>query len=514
MRVLTIHPSTLVYSRIFLRLEPLGLELVAQALRQAGHQVRLFDLQVEERSILDHMMKDWQPQVVAISCSYLANVPEVIDLAKTAKQLAPGSFVFIGGHSASYIANDLLEQAEGAVDCILIGEGEVGATRLLEAVEHDRAAISLVPGVISEYGNGPAPVFVESLDDLHPARDLLRYPRRYYIGAMDPTASIEFSRGCPWDCAFCSAWTFYGRSFRLVSPEKAVENLASIREPGVFIVDDVAFLPQDHAMAIAEGIASKGIKKKYYIETRCDVLLRNKEVFKIWKKLGLEYMFLGLEAIDGESLAQHRKRTTLDKNFEALEFARSLGIMVAINIIVDPSWDHHRFEVVRKWAWEIPEIVNISVLTPYPGTEIWLSDTRQLNTRDYRLFDITHAVLPTYLPLAEFYAEVVETQAVIYKKYMGFKGMFMALPVTINNLIHGQTNFVRHLWSYPKFINTERLLSDHSQPSQYQIRLPDQPVGKVDAKLLYIHPASGRRSRALDPAHEQFVEQTRSIKVE
>jgi hopanoid C-3 methylase HpnR len=296
------------------------------------------------------MLVEWRPEVVAISCNYLANVPEVIDLAKTAKQLAPGSFVFIGGHSASYIATDLLEHAEGAVDCVLIGEGEVGAVRLVEAVTHDRKSIHLVPGVVSEFGNGPAPVFVESLDDLRPARDLLRYPRRYYIGAMDPTASIEFSRGCPWDCTFCSARTFYGRSFRLVSPEKAVENLAAIREPGVFIVDDVAFLPQDHAMAIAEGIARKGIRKNYFIETRCDVLLRNKEVFKVWKKLGLEYMFLGLEAIDSEGLALHRKRTTLDKNFEALEFARSLGIALSINIIADPSWDHQRFEMVRKWA--------------------------------------------------------------------------------------------------------------------------------------------------------------------
>ncbi len=170
------------------------------------------------------------------------------------------------------------------------------------------------------------------------------------------------------------------------------------------------------------------------------------------EKAGLEYMFLGLEAIDSESLTQHRKRTTLDKNFEALEFARSLGINVAINLIVDPSWDRQRFEGIRKWAWEIPEIVNISVLTPYPGTEIWLSEIRRLNTRDYRLFDITHAVLPTKLPLAEFYTEVVETQAVIYKKYMGLKGMYLALPFIVNNLLHGQTNFVRHLWSYPKYV--------------------------------------------------------------
>jgi hopanoid C-3 methylase HpnR len=265
-------------------------------------------------------------------------------------------------------------------------------------------------------------------------------------------------------------------------------------------------------MAIAEGIARKGIKKQYYLETRCDVLLRNKEIFREWKKLGLEYMFLGLEAIDAESLVLHRKRTTVDKNFEALEFARSLGIEVAINIITDPFWDRQRFEVLRKWAWEIPEIVNVSVLTPYPGTEIWLSDIRRLNTRDYRLFDILHAVLPTRLPLDEFYNEVVETQSLIYKKFLGWKAFKPLIPLVLKNLLHGQTNFVSHLWSYPKYISPERLLADHSQPVEYEIRLPADPVEKVDTKLLYIHPPAGRRSRALDSASEQFVEQTRSIR--
>jgi hypothetical protein len=85
---------------------------------------------------------------------------------------------------------------------------------------------------------------------------------------------------------------------------------------------------------IGEAIARSDIKKQYYLETRGDVLLRHKEVFRFWKKLGLEYMFLGIEAIDEEGLQKLRKRATLDSNFEALEFARSLGIYVLINLIV------------------------------------------------------------------------------------------------------------------------------------------------------------------------------------
>ena len=83
---------------------------------------------------------------------------------------------------------------------------------------------------------------------------------------------------------------------------------------------------------------------------------------------------------------------------EALAFARSLGLVVAINIIADPSWDHARFAALRAWCMEIPEIVNVSVATPYPGTEIWQADAAKLSSRDYRLFDIQHAVMPTALP--------------------------------------------------------------------------------------------------------------------
>ena len=222
------------------------------------------------------------------------------------------------------------------------------------------------------------------------------------------------------------------------------KDLAGVREPGVFIVDDVAFIQSKHGMAIGEAIARRGIKKQYYLETRGDVLLRNKEVFQFWKTLGLAYMFIGIEAIDAEGLAHYRKRTTMGKNFEALEFARSLGITVAINLIADPSWDRRRFEIVRQWCLEIPEIVNISVNTPYPGTETWHTEARQVTTRDYRLYDIQHAVLPTTLPLPEFYAELVKTQQILNQKHLGWSALKSTARIAAGHLLRGQTEAARH----------------------------------------------------------------------
>src|SRR5205807_3913333 len=196
MKVLFVHPGPLLYANVFLRLEPLGLELVAEAARRAGHAARLVDLQVESHADYHRMLAEWQPDFIAFSCNYLANVPEIVDLAKATKLALPRSFVCVGGHSASFTGRAILEHGEGAIDCVLKGEGEPGIVKLLEAVAGDRGAVAKVPGAVTADGEGPRPAFVQHLDEVRPARDLVRHRRKYFIGILDPCASIEFSRGC------------------------------------------------------------------------------------------------------------------------------------------------------------------------------------------------------------------------------------------------------------------------------------------------------------------------------
>ncbi|MFI6104745.1 hopanoid C-3 methylase HpnR [Streptomyces sp. NPDC051310] len=512
MRVMLVHPSALMYSEIFLRLEPLGLERVAAAARDAGHEVRVVDLQVLSRSLLDREMVSFAPEALGISLNYLANIPEAIDIARRAKAASPGCFVFFGGHSVSFIAEHVLEQADGAVDAIVRGEGEPAVAPLLAAVRD--GGVQTVPGVVCADGRGPAPKLLDSLDRPRPARDLMRKRRRYFIGELDPCASIEFTRGCPWDCSFCSAWTFYGRSYRKASPEGAAEEMASIREPNVFIVDDVAFIRPEHGDGIAAELERRRIRKRYYLETRSDVLLRNQEVFQRWTRLGLRYMFLGMEAIDAEGLDLYRKRVSPDDNFRALEVARRMGIMVAINLIVDPAWDAERFRVVREFALSVPEIVHLTVMTPYPGTEIWHTEARQLTTRDYRLFDIQHAVVPTTLPLDEFYRELVRTQAVINRKHLGLSNAIGAMGVLGRNLARGQTNFARMLWKFGRVYNAGRQLADHRRPVEFELPLPQRratPPGRQD---LYIHTRVPAHPLRRDERIEQTARADRTERAE
>src|ERR1700692_1614298 len=99
MRVLAVHPGPLMYTKIFLRLEPLGLELVAAAARASRPEGRLIGLSVERHAPFLRLVLEWRPGVGAFSCNYLANVPEILDLAKRAKVLVPGIVICVGGHS-------------------------------------------------------------------------------------------------------------------------------------------------------------------------------------------------------------------------------------------------------------------------------------------------------------------------------------------------------------------------------------------------------------------------------
>jgi hypothetical protein len=157
---------------------------------------------------------------------------------------------------------------------------------------------------------------------------------------------------------------------------------------------------------------------------------------------------------------------------------------------------------------EVPEVVNISINTPYPGTESWTTEPRQLNTRDYRLFDIQHAVLPTKLPLDVFYRELMGTQRVLYRKHLSWWTAPAVARIIAGHLMRGQTNFVRGIMNYPKVYNPDKLLADHARPVSY--RIPERkPIAAAKPKALYVHAPRQRAGRHIDDATERFVDETR-----
>lgn len=87
-------------------------------------------------------------------------------------------------------------------------------------------------------------------------------------------------------------------------------------------------------------------------------------------------------------------------------------------------------------------------MTPYPGTEIWHTESRKLTALDYRLFDIQHAVAPTRLPLEECYRELVQTQEMTNRKHLGVSGLLQTAGILARHLLRGKANFARMLWRF------------------------------------------------------------------
>ena len=144
----------------------------------------------------------------------------------------------------------------------------------------------------------------------------------------------------------------------------------------------------------------------------------------------------------------------------------------------------------------VPEIVNITVQTPYPGTETWLTEARRLTTLDYRLFDVQHAVLPTRLPLHQFYEELVRTQSVLARKHLGVAALAKTSGIIARQLLHGQTNFAKMIWKFSGVYNADRQFSEHQRESRYLMPEPaPSPAAPVDRRSLYVHSsAPARRS--------------------
>ena len=120
-----------------------------------------------------------------------------------------------------------------------------------------------------------------------------------------------------------------------------------------------------------------------------------------------------------------------------------------------------------------------------------------------------YSVLPTRMPLEEFYAELVSTQRVMNMKHMGWTALKATAGIAAKLLARGQTNFVKMLWKFNSVYNEKLLLADHQLPTRYEMTPPPPVNAAIDARSLYVHAPQGRRGRAIDDATEHFVEETR-----
>ncbi|MCA9455070.1 MAG: cobalamin B12-binding/radical SAM family protein [Nitrospira sp.] len=119
-------------------------------------------------------------------------------------------------------------------------------------------------------------------------------------------------------------------------------------------------------------------------------------------------------------------------------------------------------------------------------------------------------MLPTRLPLPEFYEELVKTQRILNLKHLGWSALKGTMRIAAGLLLRGQTNFVKMLWKFNSVYNPKLQLSDHQRPVNYELSIPSSSHSLEGHNLLFIHKGKGRAGRALDHSTEEFVDSTRN----
>jgi radical SAM superfamily enzyme YgiQ (UPF0313 family) len=388
--------------------EPLGPICVAACLEEAGHACQVVDLRIDGVEAGLAKCRAFGPRVVGLQCNFTTERRRTLRLARQVRRELPGTFIVVGGHDAS---RDPAWFADPALDAIAVGDGEAVMPLLVEALERaeplDRVPGLLLPRDGGLVATGPPPARQDLGSWPLPARHLIAdYAPHYYINFRKPLALVETARGCPFKCNFCSVWKFHESTFREKSAERVVAELAAIEADNVFVVDDIFWLDVRRGEELAQAIKAAGLKKYFTVQTRTDIICKFPHLIEQWKDCGNLAIFLGLEAVTDEGLDAVNKSNTAANNVRAIQILKDLGVGFTPNFIVDPAWDRDDFARLRDWIERMGAYNSgFSVLTPLPGTDLWDTAKERVTTHDWEMYDIVHAVLPTRLPLEEFYEE-------------------------------------------------------------------------------------------------------------
>ncbi|HET8799519.1 MAG TPA: hypothetical protein VFO89_17665, partial [Thermoanaerobaculia bacterium] len=165
------------------------------------------------------------------------------------------------------------------------------------------------------------------------------------------------------------------------------------------------------------------------------------------------------------------KKNTADNNNRAIRILQELGVGYTPNFIIDPTWDREDFEKLKRWIDETGAYNSgFSVLTPLPGTDLWDETVDQVQTDDWELYDIAHSVLPTKLPLEDFYREyaglwkhamdvryqregkvrtMLGLAAAIATRKVTFSALRKGMRLGMGNVLSNPKSFLRAHWESP-----------------------------------------------------------------
>jgi radical SAM superfamily enzyme YgiQ (UPF0313 family) len=355
---------------------PIGLAYLAAVLEAEGNEVTVFDCLASEieQEKLKEKLSSLNPNVIGIS-SMTPMVPSTMLAAKGAKEACPQATVVLGGPHATFMDKEILTQ-EPEVDVIVRGEGEQTLLELTQKIT-SRQELETVEGITfrkdGQIVQNPTRPYIQNLDEL-PFPAYKNFPLEKYRLFGKLFFPVITSRGCPFQCSFCTSSRILGKQYRARSPKNIGDELELLKNnysaDSFTFYDDTLTLDKKRIFEICDQIKNRKINIPWDCQTRVDQV--TEEVLAYMKETNCQQVFFGAESGCQEILNAVNKRTTVELNEKAIKMAKKAGLFVAISIIIGYPGEtaQMRKETLDFIRRAEPDDVYLCIATPYPGTEL------------------------------------------------------------------------------------------------------------------------------------------------
>jgi radical SAM superfamily enzyme YgiQ (UPF0313 family) len=403
-------PENSLWGQIYFRFPYLALTTLA-ALTGEDWDISIVDENVEA---LDFSV---MPDLAAISI--------MTPLAKRGYEIADtyrkaGVTVVLGGIHPTMMK----DEAKSHADAVVLGEAE-----------------RVWPQVLSDFKRRDLESFYRTTDFC--SLDHLRIPRRDLLnrGAYFFVNTVQTTRGCPFDCDFCSVTSFYGRTYRVRPVEDVINELGHMEGGFVFFVDDNIVGTPSYAKQLFRALIP--LKLRWFSQASLSIV-KDAELLDLAQRSGCKGLFIGFESLSQETLkAMGKPVNRVHEYVESIKMIHDHGIGIQGSFIFGTDHDDQSvFSRVLRFVEKTHlEAALFSVLTPFPGTRIHkaLQRENRILHNDWEKYDMNHVV---FEPKKMSPRQLQDGFNWVYKRLYGYRSILTRLfPFTRSGLFYGIQNY-------------------------------------------------------------------------
>ncbi len=358
---------------------PISLTQAAAVLREHGHEVRVNDCSVEEidRQKLAEILADFKPDLLVMN-STTPSLNFDLTIPPLAKEVLPQVKVAAFGIHVGTLPEDAFTMSQ-TLDFIVRGEPEMTITELADALEK-KSAFGGISG-LSYRQNGSvfhadSRAFIPNLDDLpFPAWDLIDLDNYKLPFSGRRFLMVTTARGCPYDCIYCVAQSYYGRKVRARKPAKIVDELEFLQEK--YGVKDFFFWSESFTIIkaaikeLCKEILRRELKIRWVCNSRVDNI--DQELLELMKQAGCWMISYGVESGEQAILDAIKKDITIEQIRRALRLTRKVGFQIAGHFVLGlPGETPQTLRKTYDFACSLDlDYAQFYCASPWPGSEFY-----------------------------------------------------------------------------------------------------------------------------------------------